>query len=284
MLPSVQAVSGRTIAAAAAAWILAIFAVNALVFQGAFGTVLWQLHAQTHGLVEPTLVGSLIVLAAFMMVVVVLARVPPAAVGWVPGDAARALPVVIGFWVLMQAALVLSAIAFGGGVTLHPAWTQPGTAAVLGGVLAQALGNALAEETAFRGFFFAQFLLRTRRLRPAAAVATAAAASAVLFAVAHLPNRLLVKQLSPGSLATDQAQLVFAGLLFALVFAATRNLFTTVGLHALANDPAPLVSSAGEVVQVTYLVLLGTVLLTARGMRSRNHLAPSGRHHGACGA
>lgn len=248
------------IAAAAAAWTLALFAVNAVGFRGAAGAFLRELQAVTGGLVEPTLVGSAAVLFLFMLAVVAIGRVPLASVGWTRHAAARAFLPVIGFWLLMQATLALLAVAGGDGIMLHPSWRDAGAGAVVGGLLGQVFGNALAEETAFRGFFFTQILLKVRSLRPAAAVGVALSASALLFALSHLPNRLFVKELPIDRLVLDQARLVLAGVLFALVFVVTRNVFTVAGLHALANDPVPLVAATADVVSVTYVALLALLV------------------------
>lgn len=257
----VKEVEWRGIVAAAAAWIFAVFVVNAVAVRGVVGEALRGLHAVTGGLVEPTLVGSAAVLFIFMITVVAIGRTPLASIGWAPQDAVRSLLPVIGFWLLMQGTLTLIAVASGSPLTLHPSWRDVGAGALIGGVLAQVLGNALAEETAFRGFFFTQFLLKTQALRPAASFGVAALASALLFAASHIPNRVFVKGLPMESLVVDQAQLIFAGVVFALVFMATRNVFTTAGLHAFANDPAPLVATTEEVVQVTYLALLFAMVL-----------------------
>ncbi len=267
VFPSAQEVQWKAIAAAAAAWTLASFVVNAVGFRGTVGTTLREFQAVTGGLAEPTLVGSVVVLLVFMIVVVVIGRVPLASVGWVRQDAARALLHVTGFWLLMQGTLALLAVAGGNRIALHPSWRDVGVGTLIGGVLAQVFGNALAEETAFRGFFFTQFLLKARALRQVASVGVAASTSALLFAVTHLPNRILVKEVPIDGLVRDQAQLVFAGVLFALVFMATRNVFTTAGLHALANDPAPLIAATAETVPVSYIALLLAVVVGSWAMR-----------------
>ena len=50
------------------------------------------------------------------------------------------------------------------------------------------------------------------------------------------------------------------GLLFALVYVRTGNLFVTIGLHALVNDPVLLVD-AGGVVLVPILLVVLTILV-----------------------
>lgn len=254
-------VERRALVKAAVAWILAVLLVNTLLYRGFMRDLLVELHSATRGLIEPTLAGSLLVLSAFLCVVRVAGGLGPRDLGWARSKVWPALITVVGFWAFMQVGLAASAIIEQGAVSLHPSWQLAGAGAPLGGVLAQVFGNALAEETAFRGFFFTQFRTRTRNRGRIGSFAVAAAGSAVLFAVSHLPNRLLVEQEAIGKLLADQVQLTIAGFIFAGVFVLTRNLFTTVGLHALANDPAPAVDVSNETVKGTYLALLCAVLV-----------------------
>lgn len=255
-------VEWKVIAVAAAAYILSLAIVNALASQESpLGGKLRELHAATGGLIEPTLVGSLLVLLVFGSVVFVVGRVSLTDVGWDRRSLGPALLTVVGFWALMQGALAVITITQESRVWLHPSWRGAGAWSLIGGVLAQLSGNALVEETVFRGFFFTQFRLRTQNLGYLGSLAVAATSSAMLFALSHIPNRLFVKSVPMDQLMVDQAQLVVAGVLFTLVFVLTRNLFATTGLHALANDPVPAVAADENTVKATYIILLCAVLL-----------------------
>lgn len=248
------------IAAAAAAWIAGAFLVNSVGFRGPVAAFLRDVQAATAGVVEPTLVGSTVLLLIFMSVVAGIGRVPLASLGWTQRAVIRAIFPVIMFWLLMHAALLLIGVAGGDAIAVNPLWHDVGVGAVVGGLLGQLFGNALVEETALRGFFFTQAWLKLRSLHPATGIGVAATGSALLFALSHLPNRLFVKELPIDSLVADQVRLVFAGILFALIFVVTQNLFTTVGLHALANDPVPIIAVPSGTVSATYLALLALVV------------------------
>lgn len=258
----------KVLVAAAVAWIVGVFLVNTLLYRGLVRDRLMEFHAATVGLIEPTLLGSLLVLSAFVGVVAVAGGVRPRDFGWNHLQLWPALITVASVWGVMQVALAVIAISQGEDVALHSSWQRMGAGTLLGGVLAQLLGNALAEETVFRGFFFTQLRLRLQHWGRPGSFALAAAGSAVLFAISHIPNRLLVEQEAISHLLADQVQLALAGLIFAGVFVLTRNLFTTVGLHALANDPAPVVEAPSETVKGTYLALLCVVLLNFGLMRA----------------
>jgi hypothetical protein len=60
--------------------------------------------------------------------------------------------------------------------------------------------------------------------------------SQVVFALFHLPNRLY-QGLAPGAIPGNLAFVFVSGVLFALVYLRTGNLFVAVGVHALGNAP-----------------------------------------------
>lgn len=114
-------------------------------------------------------------------------------------------------------------------------------ARAVGRLLGQLLGNALCEETLYRGFCLAQFvvLLRARGLSRPGSAWLAALLSAVCFAVPHVPNRLLYDRYDGfGDVLLDQGRLLCSGLFLAWVYLRSKNLWWAVGLHALANYPS----------------------------------------------
>lgn len=110
----------------------------------------------------------------------------------------------------------------------------------IGDLLGQLLGNALFEEVVYRGLFLTQFILlfRARGMSPARAAWLAALCSAVLFALPHIPNRLLKDEYSGlVDVLIDQARLVLSGLFLAWVYLRTQNLWWVIGLHSVGNEP-----------------------------------------------
>ena len=106
--------------------------------------------------------------------------------------------------------------------------------------LGQLLGNCPYEEVLFRGFLLPQCGLLAMRwvpkARPRALIAVALVLSQALFAVGHVFLNLHL----PEGQWLLVAQFVF-GLMFAFVYLHTGNLFLAMGLHALLNNPAPLI-------------------------------------------
>jgi len=134
---------------------------------------------------------------------------------------------------------------------------------VLGHLLGQFLGNAFFEELVYRGLFLAQLvlLLRSRGRGATRAAWTAALLSAVIFAVPHIPNRIMKEAYDgPLSVVADQGRLVASGLLLAWIYLRTQNLWWAIGLHGLANYPTVLLdwdyrASPKEVVVLFTLVM-----------------------------
>ena len=240
MLDRVREASALAITVVLALQVASSLFVNAVVFQGEIGAALRRLHLATGGLVESTLVANLVPLVLVVGVgVFLVARLRPNDIGLIRSALPVAVVATLGYWLASQAVFSLVAIGRGEALTLNPAWVAPGAGFVVGGLLAQLFGNALAEEAIFRGFLFPQFLAKLRhRMRGRGAIVVAALASQVVFAVLHIPNRLLTKGFGIGSdLLGDQAALVLSGLVFLTLYAASRNLLATVGVHALWNDP-----------------------------------------------
>lgn len=224
-----------------------------------------RLQAWSGGWIEPLLVRSQVVLVAFLLVVVVSGRRRPADFGWRAWKVWPGLLVYLGAWVALQLVLVGATLVREQPLVLHAMWTRAGIAAVLGGVLAQGLGHALVEDTAFRGFFLPELRARCARSATVLALglglAAAVGGSALLFGLAHLPTRALVKGSELAGLVSEQGHFLAAGLALGLAFVTTRNLFAVVGLHVLLNDPAPLVDVPAALLTRAVLAVFAMVVL-----------------------
>lgn len=175
-------------------------------------------------------------------------------------------------WLLPQA--LSAGILLVQGLTpgLDPAWTETG-ATTLGVLLGQLAGNAPAEEAVFRGFLLPQLYLKLGgdRTRPSAGRLLAALVlSQAAFALTHLPARLH-EEMTGLLLWESLAAAFLSGLLFALLWLRTGNLFVAVGIHALLNYPLPLVEAL--VPPKTVILWLG-LFLVAVGPRLAGVGAP----------
>ncbi len=234
---------------------------------------LLRLQIESNGWIEPVLVRSMVVLLAFLLVVVVYGDRRPSEIGWRPRQLLPGVLIYAGAWLMLQVGLLAAVMRQGIALEWHPMWTRFGINAVLGGVLAQALGHALVEDTAFRGFFLPQLRARFAKRAPLLALvgflAVAVLGSSLLFGLAHLPTRILVYQSGWRELLAEQAHFLSAGFALGLAFVATRNLFAVVGLHVLLNDPAPIIAVPGTVLNQAILVVFGGVVALAFVYRIR---------------
>jgi len=189
-------------------------------------------------------------------------------------DLARRLRPALGFliaaWAAIQLLLVLILPLFGQRIGLGSQWTADGWRGAVGEWLGQLLGNCPYEQLFFRGFLLPQCGLLAMRwmpsARPRTLVAAAILSSQGLFALGHVFLNLHLPQGQWLLL----AQFVF-GIVFALVYLRTGNLFLAMALHVLLNNPAPLLEDrlpgpgyVGSIVLVGILAWLSSLTWSRR--------------------
>lgn len=192
------------------------------------------LHASA-GLISPSLQVCLPTVILFLLATRV-AGLRLADVGWRGRDLFAGTIATLGVWLLCHAVIAIvdaGRLAFDASVTAAPILAA-------GGWMGQLFGNAMYEETVYRGFCLVQFLLilRARRFGPKRAAWLAALLSALVFALPHIPNRILKHDYHGfGDVMFDQARLLCSGMFLAWIYYRTRNLWWVIGLHSLANHP-----------------------------------------------
>lgn len=217
----------------------------------------------TGGLFDQTLIANLILFAVVVVGIVFgLGRLRPRDVGLRASQIGPAALAVILIWVWMQVAIGVWSLATGQGLAIDATWAKFGALAVLGNAFGQFFGNALYEETVWRGVTLPQFYRRCAARWPAkrglsmAALIAALVISQGLFALRHIPVRLW-QGASLNDLPAEIGQLLVVGVVFALLYLRTRNLFLVIGVHALYNAPTALLAHGGA----PSLVALGLVML-----------------------
>lgn len=245
-----------TILRLVAAHFALVVVVNLVFFaRGGFHT----LASATGGFISGSLVASLVFIGVLVGVVILrMGGLHLRDVGIIPRDIPRAALWIAGIWVAAQVIQLAAGLLVHGKVELRPEWANP--AALLGIFLAQLFGNALFEEIAYRGFLFPQIYLRLPTSRGRLALALLVSQS--MFALAHIPNRIYLG-MTPTEIALDQAILLGCGVLYALVYLRTRNLFIVVGIHALGNAPTSLFASPGLFLNDGASILIYTLLIAA---------------------
>lgn len=183
--------------------------------------------------------------------------------GWRARDLLPALALTTLLWLLMQGGTLLGAQFADAPLVAHGAWSK-GAGFALGPLLAQLLGTALMEETVFRGYLWPQLSARLGGGRRGALAG--ALLSQALFALVHLPI-LAWRGAAPSEMAMTLLGLFLVGLVFVAVYAATRNLFVVVGMHALGNAPTLLFEPQGP--GPTMWLLLGALVVATVGFSVR---------------
>jgi membrane protease YdiL (CAAX protease family) len=168
-----------------------------------------------------------------------LARLKPSDLGLVRGKLLEGIIVVLAAWGAMQ----LWPLVASGSAEVATAWTDPGIATTLRWAAVMFLATALYEEIAFRGFLLPQIYLKVRGSHRTK-LAVALLGSQLVFAAAHIPAHIMIRQLSGGPLLQMLTLQVVAGIMLAILYLRTRNLWIAVGFHGLANAPTPLFGGA----------------------------------------
>jgi membrane protease YdiL (CAAX protease family) len=246
---------------AAAAFVLVSGAIAAFQYN-----LFTHVNNATGGLVNDTMVANIHLLAFVVIgIMFIWGKLRPRDVGLRGEQFGTGLIMTVVLWLSAQLGLMAWQAAFGGPVgqggpfTPNPLWQERGATVVLGALIAQVLGNALYEEITFRGFMLPQLYLKLDRWRSRPAVRTAAAVvlSVGMFALIHIPIRVW----SGVPLAELPQSLLWVaglGVMYAVIYLRTGNLFFTVGAHALANAPTMLL-----VGDSSYAMMAGALVIAA---------------------
>jgi membrane protease YdiL (CAAX protease family) len=165
------------------------------------------------------------------------------------------MPAIVGTlaaWILAQGVMVAWKVAGGEALARSSLWNDALSAQIeVFSFIANAAATGLNEETFFRGFLFAQvfaaFLARTSAAR---ALIAAILLSSLAFAVVHL-------QTEPLALAF----LFLGGVVSAVLYARTGNLFLSMGLHGLFNAPLAIFATDEIVAKLAVLASVAVIAL-----------------------
>ena len=229
-----------------------------------FSSGSWQeiLYFATAGLIRPALVFTVAAACLTVIYVRMFGGLRLRDLG-LTSNLTRALLFTALLWALTQPALAIWQIGTTGQISWNSAWKEPGATFVLGELTSQLFGNALYEEIAFRGFVFVQLFLLLKERNVRHALLKALLISQGFFALTHIPFQLL-------SWGSTWAELPFwllatgiAGVIFAVIYIKTQNLFIAVGFHAVFNEPTQLFAPPIEPSQIptTIVTFLGLALV-----------------------
>ncbi len=183
-------------------------------------------------------------------------------------------------WLTIQVIAGAADLLAFGHLTLNATWRVYSVVAVLGIFLFdQLLGNSLFEEIVWRGFLLPQLALKFERRmrRPAVRWTAAILVSQALFALYHIPIQIYDGE-PLASLPFALGPIWIIGILLAVVYLLSGNLYLVIGLHALSDLPLLLFAVPAPLNQfISVLPLLGCVCaLVVRWAWGKRRPGPQG--------
>jgi len=229
------------------------------------GTFFDPITKATGGLIDATLQANLLNILLFILIVFGWGGLRPADVGLHWKNLGPAFRLTALLWLTSQAFILLMNW-FNGDIHLDPRWTERGVTTVLGGLIAQFVGNALFEEMEYRGFYLGQFYLKLKTQNEPRRMRRAILSMLGLFILSHIPNRIF-SGYTLADIPLDFALLFIWGLIFTAIYLLSGNLFLAVGVHALTNTPTMITEAhfpAGIFVGILTLILIIVLWLQRR--------------------
>ena len=243
------------------------------------GEVMQPLISASYGLITHLLVLNAIATGVVIGVVILwFGGLTAKDIGLKGSQLLEGVTVGLAFWVLVQITQLLIGLAKTGRVAVAPIWAEEGVGPILGLLLGHLFGTALCEETIFRGFFLPQLWLVLRDRMSSSSKLTVSLAvliSQVLFALMHLPWQA-AKGVDTGSLPFVVLAMLFNGIILAIVYLRTGNLFIAIVIHALGNAPTPVLMPfvPSPSLQLVFTLLLLLAWPTLKRWQKAVHLCP----------
>ena len=200
-------------------------------------------------LIQPTLViGGLAIFLFIYLLLIKTFKLRFTDIGLKKDRLFKGIVLTFILWFSVQATDALILIITQGNLHFHNIWSYNMIIDAIGNFIAQVFGNALFEEIFFRGFILTQLIvILTIYVRKRWAVFYAIIISSIIFSLTHIPVRLYRGELQQYFNIFEPSgmiALIIIGVIFALIYIRTDNLFFLIGIHTLSNAPMPLFESS----------------------------------------
>jgi membrane protease YdiL (CAAX protease family) len=219
----------------------------------------------TGGWVNTTLLTSALTLAAVLAVVLGVGRLRMCHLGLARGGVVPGLAGAVALWLAWQASLFVAALIETGGIRIGRRWTDFDASMAIGMLLAM-LFVGLSEEVWFRGVLLVQLRQKFSRLlggRPRVGLVLALVITSLLFGAVHLWGAV------GGSPVRALLFHGVNGLIFALLFLYSGNLWFVAAVHGLGNWGMGMPLFETSVAPVYVLLGLKASLVAAWAIRDR---------------
>jgi membrane protease YdiL (CAAX protease family) len=214
--------------------IFTVFTVGIIAF--VFGPGLLDgLTELTKGLVQRALLPNIAIILVFIYgLLIVYGKLRPRDLGLERVKVLQAACVIaLVILVLQISSTVMNIISYKT-LTLGNLWSKVSSSTALGILICQMFVVAFQEEVIFRGFLMPQVYLRIKKDNYIVKMALALVISQGLFAVWHIPIRIF-SGMSLISTIISIFTVFMLGIIFALIYIRTGNIFIVMGMHGLWN-------------------------------------------------
>ena len=208
-----------------------------------------ELESATYGLVQGTLVYSILLFIVVVFIGMGLwgGELRASDIGLAASKLPTGLLVTFGGWAALHLIVLIITLSRDPALSIGTAWKTGRWTWEIGLFTNQILGNALVEELMFRGFLIPQLYLKfsgTRDQTRWIPLVGAIVVSQLYFALIHIPNLHNLSIPVGGGSVGMLAAIFVTGVVQAVLYLRTGNLFVGVGFHALVNAPTLLMQSA----------------------------------------
>jgi len=228
---------------------------------GYLGSIVQAIQDSTQGLIHRALLLNIpLTLMTVAGILIWYEKLRLQDIGIVFGKLPLAMVFGVFAWIIIQGTESIVGVLIKGRTGIIPDWQQ-NSLANLGLLIGHFFGTALWEEIAFRGFLLKQCFLRLsgRTGNKALVTVSSILVSQLVFMLFHIPWKLMNFESYP-MMFGELAGVLLTGIIYAILYLRTDNLFLVVVFHALGNAPTPLMI---PVLGTNNILLLFMILIMA---------------------
>lgn len=166
-------------------------------------------------------------------------------------------------WAMLQLIIVAYDMITASELGYFSNWQGTGSINIIGGFILYAIGKAFFDELTYRGLLLPQLHLKCQRylkLDPRIILGIAIIISQTIYLIIQLPLISLFTSTSISSAMTFTS-LFFLSIISSLIYLRTKNLYITIGLHAIWYQPIFVAAPAIPHTFILVLLAIGFILV-----------------------
>lgn len=229
--------------------------VNLVVFKFGF---LESVSRLTFGLINETLIVNIFSVVVFIFIIILrCGKLCFYDLGLKKNKLFIAIIAMLTLWIFIQLLNAIITLIISEKLIINSDWNKHGASIMLGNFIAQIFGNCFFEELAFRGFLLIQICKKFKGEK--SKFFTCVVGSQIIFALIHIPNRIS-SGMNVVNILISLIAVLIIGVLFAITYLVTDNIFLVIGIHALWNTP--LLVFDGPVSTLVILIFIFLLLIS----------------------